>query len=102
MPHRHTLTELAAMLRAREISALELTDHFLGRIEGAGTLNAFITVAAERARDQARAADRLLAGDDPPPLAGLPIAHKDIFCTAGLRTSCGSRMLDNFVSPYDA
>ena len=102
MPHRHTLTELAAMLRAREISALELTDHFLGRIEGAGSLNAFITVAAELARDQARAADRLLAGDDPPPLAGLPIAHKDIFCTAGLRTSCGSRMLDNFVSPYDA
>ncbi len=102
MPHRHSLTELAAMLRAREISAVELLDHFLARIEAAGELNAFITVDAEGARAQARAADDMLAGDDPPPLAGVPIAHKDIFCTRGLKTSCGSRILDNFIAPYDA
>ncbi len=102
MPHRHSLTELAAMLRARDISALELTEHFLARIEAANGLNAFITVDAEGARAQARAADERLADDDPPPLCGVPIVHKDIFCTRGMRTSCGSRMLDNFTAPYDA
>ena len=102
MPHRHSLTELAAMLRAREISALELTEHFLARIEAADALNAFITVDADGARAQARAADAQLAGDAPPPLCGVPIVHKDIFCTRGVKTSSGSRMLDNFVAPYDA
>ncbi len=102
MLHHHSLTELAALLRAKEISAVELCRHFLDRIEAASDLNAFISVDAERALTAAGEADRRLAAGDAPPLAGLPIAHKDIFCTAGVKTSCGSRMLDNFVSPYDA
>jgi aspartyl-tRNA(Asn)/glutamyl-tRNA(Gln) amidotransferase subunit A len=101
--HTRTLAQLSADLRAKRVSATELTRHFLGRIERFdGTLNAFITVTAERALEQAAAADRRLASGEAGPLLGLPIAHKDIFCTAGVKTSCGSRMLDNFVSPYDA
>jgi aspartyl-tRNA(Asn)/glutamyl-tRNA(Gln) amidotransferase subunit A len=94
---------LAGDLRARRISATELTRHYLGRIERlGGKLNAFITVTAEQALEQAAAADRRLASGEATPLLGVPLAHKDIFCTAGVKTSCGSRMLDNFVSPYDA
>jgi aspartyl-tRNA(Asn)/glutamyl-tRNA(Gln) amidotransferase subunit A len=101
--HTRTLAQLAGDLRAKRVSATELTRHFLGRIERFdGALNAFITVTPERALEQAAAADRRLASGDAGLLAGLPIAHKDIFCTAGVKTSCGSRMLDNFVSPYDA
>jgi aspartyl-tRNA(Asn)/glutamyl-tRNA(Gln) amidotransferase subunit A len=82
---------------------MELTRHFLGRIERFdGALNSFVTVTAEQALAQAAAADRRLAQGDATPLTGLPVAHKDIFCTTGVKTSCGSRMLDNFVSPYDA
>ncbi|HEX5045594.1 MAG TPA: Asp-tRNA(Asn)/Glu-tRNA(Gln) amidotransferase subunit GatA [Gammaproteobacteria bacterium] len=101
--HTRTLAQLAADLRARRVSATELTKHFLARIErfDAG-LNAFVTVTAEQALEQAAAADRALASGNAPLLAGVPIAHKDIFCTAGVKTSCGSKMLDNFVSPYDA
>src|SRR5262245_18645089 len=101
--HTRTLAQLAQDLRARRVSATELTKHFLARIERFGpALNAFVTVTAEQALAQAAAADRKLAAGDAPPLAGVPIAHKDIFCTAGVKTSCGSKMLDNFVSPYDA
>jgi aspartyl-tRNA(Asn)/glutamyl-tRNA(Gln) amidotransferase subunit A len=76
---------------------------FLDRIERFDTtLNSFVTVTAEQALAQAAAADRRLAEGDAPLLAGIPLAHKDIFCTAGVKTSCGSRMLDNFISPYDA
>jgi aspartyl-tRNA(Asn)/glutamyl-tRNA(Gln) amidotransferase subunit A len=101
--HRRTLTELAAGLRQRAFSSVELTGELLGRIEASqGALNAFITVTRDAALEAARAADRALAGGGGGPLAGVPIAHKDIFCTAGVRTTCGSRMLDNFVSPYDA
>jgi aspartyl-tRNA(Asn)/glutamyl-tRNA(Gln) amidotransferase subunit A len=90
-------------LRARRTSATELTRHFLNRIERFdGDLNAFITVTAEQALAQAAAADRRLANGDATALTGIPLAHKDIFCTAGVKTSCGSRMLDNFVAPYDA
>ena len=102
MLHALTLTELRARLRAREVSAVELCEHFLERIEAHADLNAFITVDRERALRRARAADKTLAGGDAPPLCGLPLAHKDIFCTRGMKTSCGSRMLDSFVSPYDA
>ncbi len=76
---------------------------FLDRIERFDTtLNAFITVTAEQALAAAAAADRRLAKGEASPLTGIPLAHKDIFCTAGVKTSCGSRMLDNFVAPYDA
>jgi aspartyl-tRNA(Asn)/glutamyl-tRNA(Gln) amidotransferase subunit A len=101
--HRRTLTELAAGLRQRAFSSVELTGELLGRIEASqGALNAFITVTRDAALEAARAADRVLEGGGGGPLTGVPIAHKDIFCTAGVRTTCGSRMLDNFVSPYDA
>ena len=101
--HDATIAQLAEALRAGKFSAVELTDHFLARIERLGDdLNAFITVTADSARAQAERADARLATGDATPLTGIPIAHKDIFCTRGVRTSCGSRMLDNFVSPYDA
>jgi aspartyl-tRNA(Asn)/glutamyl-tRNA(Gln) amidotransferase subunit A len=101
--HTRTLARLSEDLRARRVSATELTKHFLARIERFdGALNAFVTVTAERALEQAAAADRRLAAGNAPLLAGVPIAHKDIFCTAGVKTSCGSKMLDNFVAPYDA
>ena len=67
-----------------------------------GRLNAFITIDRDGALAQAKAADALLAKGDAPPLAGVPIAHKDVLMTAGLRTTCGSRMLENFTAPYDA
>jgi aspartyl-tRNA(Asn)/glutamyl-tRNA(Gln) amidotransferase subunit A len=101
--HQQTLTELKALLDAGKVSARELADHFLARIEKLdGKLNSFVTVTAEQARREADAADSARAAGNAGLLNGLPIAHKDIFCTTGVRTSCGSRMLDNFVSPYDA
>jgi aspartyl-tRNA(Asn)/glutamyl-tRNA(Gln) amidotransferase subunit A len=101
--HRSTLTELAEGLRKRRFSSVELVGGLLARIEKTQTaLNAFITVTPEAAIEAARAADRLLASGGGGALTGVPIAHKDIFCTQGVRTTCGSRMLDTFVSPYDA
>lgn len=101
--HHHTLAELAAGLRARRFSSVELVTHFLARIERSNPeLNAFITVTAEEALRAAEAADKRLAAGEGGPLVGVPIAHKDIFCTDGVLTTCGSRMLSNFVSPYDA
>ena len=102
-PYRKTLTELAAGLRAREFSSVELTRMFLERIERAqGALNAFISVTREEALSAAATADRALAAGTGGALTGVPIAHKDLFCTRGVRTTCGSRMLDDFVAPYDA
>ncbi len=101
--HDKTLTELSEGLAAKQFSARELTEHYLARIEQLDAdLNAFVTVTAEQALAQADVADARRAGGDATPLTGIPIAHKDIFCTTGVRTSCGSRMLDNFVSPYSA
>ena len=101
--HDATIAQLAEALRTGKVSAVELADHYLARIGRLdGDLNAFITVTADSARVQAERADARLAAGDATPLTGIPIAHKDIFCTRGVRTSCGSRMLDNFVSPYDA
>jgi aspartyl-tRNA(Asn)/glutamyl-tRNA(Gln) amidotransferase subunit A len=101
--HRNTLTELAAGLRARRYSSVELVRAYLARIDASqGTLNSFISVTRESALREAQAADAALAAGSGGPLTGVPIAHKDLFCTQGVRTSCGSRMLDNFVSPYDA
>ena len=98
-----TLTELSAALAERRVSSVELTELFLGRIRALnGALNAFITVDETRALDGARRADRRRAAGQGGPLTGIPVAHKDIFCTQGMLTTCGSRMLANFVSPYDA
>ncbi|HYL04103.1 MAG TPA: Asp-tRNA(Asn)/Glu-tRNA(Gln) amidotransferase subunit GatA [Steroidobacteraceae bacterium] len=101
---RHkSVTELAAGLRARRFSSVELAEEFLGRIERSqGALNAFISVTREQALADAAAADRTLAAGGGGALTGVPIAHKDLFCTRGVRTTCGSHMLDNFVAPYDA
>ena len=102
-PPRASLTELIAGLRARRFSSAELVRTYLERIDQhQGALNAFISVTREQALKDAQAADRVLAAGGGGALTGVPIAHKDIFCTQGVRTTCGSRMLDNFVSPYDA
>ncbi len=101
--HRRTLAQLADDLRSRRCSSYELTTHFLARIERHDpSMNAFVTVTADHALADARAADERRSRGDAGPLDGLPLAHKDIFCTEGVKTSCGSRMLDNFLSPYDA
>ncbi len=101
--HNRTVTELSALLNRKEVSSEELTQHFLGRIENFDSgLNAFVSVCADSALLRAKEADKLIAKGDAGPLTGVPIVHKDIFCTEGVKTSCGSRMLDNFVAPYDA
>ncbi len=101
--HTLTVAELAAGLAARRFSSVEVASHFLARIERLNAaLNAFITVTPERALGDARAADARLAHGEGGPLTGVPVAHKDIFCTDGILTSCGSRILGNFVAPYDA
>ena len=98
-----TLLELAAGLEAKKISSVELTRQFLQRIARLnGELNAFITVDDSRALEAASKADALRAKGAAGPLTGIPVAFKDIYCTKGQRTTCGSRMLENFVSPYDA
>ena len=101
--HHATAAEIGRGLRAREYSSVEVTRHFLDRIGRANaSLNAFLTVTGERALDDARRADERIARGEGGPLTGVPLAHKDIFCTEGVLTTCGSRMLSNFVAPYDA
>src|SRR5262245_48040059 len=101
--HGQSLASLSQLLRARKISSVELTRHFLDRIEGVGKgLNAFITVDREKSLAQAKDADARIAKGEAAPLTGIPIAHKDLFCAKGWRTTCASRILSNFVAPYDA
>ncbi|EIC28592.1 Asp-tRNA(Asn)/Glu-tRNA(Gln) amidotransferase subunit GatA [Methylomicrobium album] len=100
--YNKTIAELAEGLRSRQFSSRELTLAYLERIGQHQALNAFITATEDLALKQAEAADARLAAGDAEPLTGIPIAHKDIFCTDGIRTSCGSKMLDNFIAPYDA
>ena len=102
MLHEHTLTALRDMLRRREISSTELTQHCLDRIAKHSDLNAFVTLDESGAMAAAAVADKQLASGEADLLTGVPIAHKDIFCTRGVLTTCGSKMLENFVSPYDA
>jgi aspartyl-tRNA(Asn)/glutamyl-tRNA(Gln) amidotransferase subunit A len=98
-----TLAQLAAGLAAGKYSSVELTRAALARVEQAQPgLNALISVLAEGALADAAAADARLAAGDAGPLTGVPMVHKDIFCTAGVLTTCGSKMLSNFVAPYDA
>ena len=101
--HQQTLTELAAGLEKGDFSSLELTEALLGRVdEHDKALNAFVTVTAEQALAAAQRADEARAAGNAGVLNGLPLVHKDIFCTRDVLTTCGSRMLENFVSPYDA
>ena len=98
-----TLKQLAEGLAAGDFSSEEITSEYLQRIErNDATLNSVITTTADQALAQASSADERRAAGQLEPLNGLPLLHKDIFCTRGVRTSCGSRMLDNFVPPYDA
>lgn len=101
--HNYTIAELIKGLRSKDFSSQELTQHYLDRITRLDPIyNSYVTVTNDIALDQARAADQRLAQGDAPLLCGIPLAHKDIFCTNGVRTSCGSKMLDNFIPPYDA
>jgi aspartyl-tRNA(Asn)/glutamyl-tRNA(Gln) amidotransferase subunit A len=101
--HYKTIAELSKDLAAKKISSVELTTYFLDRIKQFDSqLNSFITVTTEQALQDAKRADELRANDQGGPLTGIPIAQKDIFCTQGIKTSCGSKMLDKFISPYDA
>ena len=98
-----SLKDIAAALRAKTVSAVELATESLARIEaGNAAINAFITIDRDGALTAAKAADARIAAGDAGPLVGIPLAHKDVFCTEGLLTTCGSKMLANFVSPYDA
>jgi aspartyl-tRNA(Asn)/glutamyl-tRNA(Gln) amidotransferase subunit A len=100
--HQKSLTELRAALDTKQVSALELAQHFLQRIEAARELNAFIDVNPQLTLDAARAADQRLARAERGPLLGLPVAHKDVFVTRGWKSSAGSRMLADYVSAFDA
>jgi aspartyl-tRNA(Asn)/glutamyl-tRNA(Gln) amidotransferase subunit A len=98
-----SVAELSRALHARRLSSVELTGALLDRIDAANrTLNAFLTVDREGALAQAKAADVRIASGTASPLTGIPLAHKDVIMTEGLRTTCGSRMLENFVAPYSA
>lgn len=101
--HNLTLAQTAQALADKQFSSREVTQHYLDRIARLNPdYNAFITVTADLALAEADAADERRAASNAAFLTGVPFAHKDIFCTKGVRTSCGSRMLDNFISPYDA
>tara|TARA_A100001015_G_scaffold3491_1_gene4655 strand:- start:970 stop:2424 length:1455 start_codon:yes stop_codon:yes gene_type:complete len=101
--HDMSIASQIQALKTREFSSSELTQHYLDRIKRLNPIfNALITVTEEKALDSAKKADRALNGDNNNELCGIPIVHKDIFCTHGVRTSCGSKMLNDFVPPYDA
>ncbi|MEK1940463.1 MAG: Asp-tRNA(Asn)/Glu-tRNA(Gln) amidotransferase subunit GatA, partial [Pseudomonas sp.] len=101
--HQLTLAEIAQGLAAKKFSSEELTRSLLARIAQLDPqLNSFITVTEDNALQQAKAADARRAAGETGALLGAPLAHKDLFCTQGVRTSCGSKMLDNFTAPYDA
>ena len=102
MPHT-SLRQIRALLHSGKVSAVELAQDYLARIARHNPgLNAFITIDPDATLSEAQAADRRRAAGEDSQLLGLPIAHKDIFCTDGQRTTCGSKMLANFISPYDA
>ena len=101
--HDKNIRELSEGLKSKAFSSLELTESFLKRIDRLDpSINAFITVTPEKALAAAKAADVALSKGTAGPLTGIPIAQKDIFCTEGVRSSCGSKMLDQFISPYNA
>ncbi|MFZ0140755.1 MAG: amidase family protein, partial [Aeromicrobium sp.] len=101
--HDLDATAQAALLRTRDVSSVELVQHHLDRVDAhAEALGAFITVTAELALERAADADRVLAGDDPPPFCGVPTAFKDLTSTAGTRTTMGSVVMQDNIPPVDA
>ena len=101
--HRLSIKQMSEQLQARTLTSVELTQYYLDRIEQFdGKLNAFITVTPELAIEMAKEADKRLDSGKGTLLTGIPIAHKDIFCVDGVKTTCASKMLSNFVAPYDA
>src|SRR5262249_1497797 len=101
--HKRSVAELGRQLARKEISSVELTRHYLARIAKHGAaLNSFITVDEEKSLAQAKAADAKIARGKATGLTGIPLAHKDLFCAKGWLTTCGSKILENFVAPYDA
>ncbi|GAA0841734.1 Asp-tRNA(Asn)/Glu-tRNA(Gln) amidotransferase subunit GatA [Marinobacter szutsaonensis] len=101
--HNKSVAELSRELESGKISSVELTQQFLDRLKQEdGKYNSFITITEEQALAEAKAADELRAAGKATAWTGVPFAHKDIFCTNGVRTTCGSKMLENFVPPYDA
>ena len=100
--HELSVSQLAAGLHSGQFSSVELTKHFVERMQKFNDLNAFITELSERAMLQASHADKLIKEKKYGHLTGIPIVHKDIFCMYGVKTSCGSKMLNNFIAPYDA
>lgn len=101
--YNKTIAELSRSLENKEFNSVELTQYFLNRIKQYDDkLNSFITVCEDKALEQAKLADSQIAANTKTPLTGIPFAQKDIFCTEGVKTSCGSKMLDNFIAPYTA
>ena len=97
-----SVTEILKAIKKKDISATEITKEYLKRIKASDDLNCFITLTEDSALNRAKEIDKDISKNNLRPLSGLPIAQKDIFCTKGVKTSCGSKMLDNFISPYDA
>ncbi|MCX7621741.1 MAG: amidase family protein, partial [Acidimicrobiales bacterium] len=99
-----TALDISAAVRAGQVSALEVVDHYLAAISARdGEIHAFNEVTAELARAEAAGVDQAVArGDDPGPLAGVPVALKDNLCTRGIPTTCSSRILEGWKPPYDA
>src|SRR5688572_27348189 len=101
--HALTIHELCALLDAREVSACDVTEAFYGRIDAVDDLvHAYLTLTRDLAFEQADQADRRRQAGEHGSLLGIPLAIKDIICTKGVRTTCGSKILENFVPPYDA
>ncbi|MCZ6488474.1 MAG: amidase, partial [Gammaproteobacteria bacterium] len=98
-----SITQIQQGLADGQFSSVEITQEYLTKIGSFNdTINCFITITDELALQQAQAADAIIAAGKARPLTGVPIAHKDIFCTDGVKTSCASKILDNFIAPYDA
>ncbi len=101
--HTKTIKQLCDDIKTKKISATELTQHYLKRIEKFNPeLNCLISTYSNEALEKAKIVDQRIARGQFAELAGIPIIQKDIFCTQGFRTTCGSKMLDNFVAPYNA
>ena len=97
------ISRLVEQLRNKEITSVELTQSYLDKIKELNPgLNSYITVCSDTALNAAKAADAAIEAGTAGPLAGIPIAHKDLFCTNGIKTTCASKMLNNFVPPYES